>query len=105
MARPFRDRRQFAIEAPARVLYVPQGPVAQWLELAAHNRLVPGSNPGGPTILLRTCRRFAGLAVPLARSRMPSEALAKEGHLNALRLSIAERIVCRSALCRPYIIS
>src|SRR5690606_14142317 len=25
------------------------GPVAQWLELAAHNRLVPGSNPGGPT--------------------------------------------------------
>src|SRR5688572_25267772 len=26
-----------------------RGPVAQWLELAAHNRLVPGSNPGGPT--------------------------------------------------------
>jgi hypothetical protein len=25
------------------------GPVAQWLELTAHNRLVPGSNPGGPT--------------------------------------------------------
>jgi hypothetical protein len=25
------------------------GPVAQRLELAAHNRLVPGSSPGGPT--------------------------------------------------------
>jgi hypothetical protein len=25
------------------------GPIAQWLELAAHNRLVPGSSPGGPT--------------------------------------------------------
>ncbi len=28
------------------------GPVAQWLELAAHNRLVPGSSPGGPTKFL-----------------------------------------------------
>src|SRR5438270_4322154 len=27
------------------------GPVAQWLELAAHNRLVGGSSPPGPTIL------------------------------------------------------
>src|SRR4029079_19589398 len=26
-----------------------EGPIAQRLELAAHNRLVPGSNPGGPT--------------------------------------------------------
>ena len=26
-----------------------QGPIAQWLERPAHNRLVPGSNPGGPT--------------------------------------------------------
>ena len=34
-----------AIEAALRLV----GPVAQWLELAAHNRLVPGSNPGGPT--------------------------------------------------------
>ena len=25
------------------------GPVAQWLERAAHNRLVAGSNPAGPT--------------------------------------------------------
>ena len=27
------------------------GPIAQWLELTAHNRLVSGSSPGGPTIL------------------------------------------------------
>ena len=26
------------------------GPIAQRSELAAHNRLVPGSNPGGPTL-------------------------------------------------------
>src|ERR1700721_2229502 len=30
-------------------LMLPQGPIAQHgLELPAHNRLVPGSNPGGP---------------------------------------------------------
>jgi hypothetical protein len=28
------------------------GPVAQWLELTAHNRLVGGSSPSGPTISL-----------------------------------------------------
>ena len=27
------------------------GPIAQRLEQATHNRLVPGSNPGGPTII------------------------------------------------------
>ena len=27
----------------------PIGPVAQWLEPAAHNRLVAGSSPAGPT--------------------------------------------------------
>ena len=27
----------------------PEGPVAQWLEQPAHNRMVPGSSPGGPT--------------------------------------------------------
>ena len=28
-----------------------EGPIAQRLEPPAHNRLVPGSNPGGPTAL------------------------------------------------------
>ncbi len=27
-----------------------KGPIAQLVELPAHNRLVPGSSPGGPTI-------------------------------------------------------
>ena len=27
------------------------GPIAQWLEQSAHNRLVPGSIPGGPTTI------------------------------------------------------
>src|SRR6266850_7724737 len=29
------------------------GPIAQRLEQATHNRLVPGSNPGGPTTLMK----------------------------------------------------
>ncbi len=29
--------------------FEPIGPIAQRLEQTAHNRLVPGSNPGGPT--------------------------------------------------------
>lgn len=28
------------------------GPIAQWLEQPAHNRLVPGSIPGGPTTIM-----------------------------------------------------
>ena len=31
-------------------MHHPEGPVAQWLEPAAHNRLVGGSSPSGPTI-------------------------------------------------------
>ena len=34
------------------------GPIAQWLEPTAHNGLVPGSSPGGPTnFLIRWCQR------------------------------------------------
>lgn len=29
-----------------------RGPIAQLVELPAHNRLVPGSSPGGPTYLI-----------------------------------------------------
>ena len=32
----------------------PLGPVAQWLERSAHNRLVAGSIPAGPTIIKGT---------------------------------------------------
>lgn len=31
-------------------LTIKGGPIAQWLEQSAHNRKVPGSIPGGPTI-------------------------------------------------------
>jgi hypothetical protein len=37
------------------------GPVAQWSELAAHNRLVGGSSPPGPTILILCSFDFNGL--------------------------------------------
>ena len=30
--------------------FIYAGPIAQLVELPAHNRLVPGSSPGGPTI-------------------------------------------------------
>ena len=30
-------------------IFTKQGPVAQWLAQATHNRLVAGSNPAGPT--------------------------------------------------------
>jgi hypothetical protein len=42
------------------------GPVAQRLEQATHNRLVPGSNPGGPTIMFHS-----GLFPP-SKTAMPS---------------------------------
>lgn len=45
-----------AIEA-ARIT---SGPVAQRLELAAHNRLVPGSSPGGPTNKFNRFQMLAG---------------------------------------------
>jgi hypothetical protein len=31
------------------LFFMPQGPIAQLVEPPAHNRSVPGSNPGGPT--------------------------------------------------------
>ena len=58
------------------------GPIAQRSELAAHNRLVPGSNPGGPTRLAppdrrrrssktwhRNARRNRNCAISLSDSR------------------------------------
>ncbi len=42
----------FAIECAA-LKPMAQGPVAQWLEPAAHNRLVGGSSPPGPTNLFK----------------------------------------------------
>ncbi len=45
----------------------PEGPIAQWLEQATHNRLVVGSNPTGPTNLAfgEHLIRFRLLSEPL----------------------------------------
>ena len=61
------DSRSLKFDSGSRALFqlltsysiLPRGPIAQRLEPPAHNRLVPGSNPGGPTIRLG---RFAVLA-------------------------------------------
>ena len=39
------------------------GPVAQWLAQATHNRLVVGSNPTGPTLICKNLQKKDGLAV------------------------------------------
>ncbi len=44
------------------------GPVAQWLEPAAHNRLVGGSSPSGPTIIIVYQYLRVNFFVRLARS-------------------------------------
>ena len=53
------------VPAPVSVL----GPIAQRLEPPAHNRSVPGSNPGGPTILAgaATLHRASLTEAPLRR--------------------------------------
>ena len=47
--------------SPSRVL-VPEvhGPVAQRLEQGTHNPLVPGSNPGGPSLRFGAQRKSEG---------------------------------------------
>src|SRR5260370_37565367 len=79
-----------------------QGPVAQWLEPAAHNGLVGGSSPPGPTILLRATR-FAGFA---------SFLIAKQDALRSLGggglSECATSICCKanrlwSTLCRHHV--
>lgn len=42
--------QQYKIVMEAGIITPVHGDVAQWLEQSAHNRLVPGSNPGIPTI-------------------------------------------------------
>ena len=41
------------------------GPVAQRLEQQTHNLLVPGSNPGGPTSILRVINQFRRRGISL----------------------------------------
>ena len=44
-------------------IYLAHGPVAQRLEQGTHNPLVPGSNPGGPSLRFGAQRRSEGHAV------------------------------------------
>jgi hypothetical protein len=60
---------------PAAPAATPAGPVAQWLEPAAHNGLVAGSSPAGPTIEIK------GLQGPLPLSFL----------LTARQLSLADQ--------------
>lgn len=48
-ARISHDDRPRAIDAPVGLALSPCGPVAKWLRPTAHNGLIAGSNPAGPT--------------------------------------------------------
>ena len=59
-----------------------RGPVVQWLEPAAHNGVVAGSNPAGPTTFLRA---FGSLLVPRAVFK---DFGVVEGGLTVLRVTV-----------------
>jgi hypothetical protein len=48
------------------------GPIAQWLERPAHNRLVAGSNPAGPTSVLGLTVRVGSLSFSAPSSNSPN---------------------------------
>src|SRR6185312_16521384 len=72
------------------------GPVAQWLEPAAHNGLVAGSSPAGPTTLrpsgYAATRRSKGEACPAELERSESEA----GLAGLLRTECEASDACRA---------
>ena len=47
-----------------RIMNKPSGSIAQWSEQSAHNRLVPGSSPGGPTSCTESADKTASLPCP-----------------------------------------
>ena len=70
------------------------GPIAQRLEQGTHNPLVPGSNPGGPTIRW-TCRRRAG------RYRQPRAlGVLQDWHLRAVQQKSNRRPRQRGTCCK-----
>ena len=63
--------------------YSPRGPIAQRLERPAHNRLVPGSNPGGPTQKFPVqSAKFKALGKRPGAHRQPGAAAARVAVLN-----------------------
>jgi len=70
----------------------PVGPVAQWLEPAAHNGLVAGSSPAGPTIFFggdEGRASAAGAAIERARGRTRVSPLVAQITLCHLRSDLA----------------
>jgi hypothetical protein len=65
------------------------GPVAQRLEQLAHNQLVAGSNPAGPTILFSSNRqkRLKSKPDPRDRSGLDAPALYEEWRQDRYRRS------------------
>src|ERR1700733_4636179 len=74
------------------------GPVAQWSELAAHNRLVGGSSPPGPTTQSRANGDFLALYV-LPRFgghlRISSSPRKRRRYLRPFRASLSLSAKCR----------
>lgn len=66
-------QKGFTLEPAQRTAIGPQppattaGPVAQWLEPAAHNRLVGGSSPSGPTIYFQYVMMNGGIPISVCR--------------------------------------
>ena len=107
-----RGRASGVIEAPPRLA---AGPVAQWLEPAAHNRLVAGSSPAGPTSaatrapprrsrgVLRSCalahpppQRSPAVgrqARPLPPGRRSDRRTCRLGPVNTTRLEVRRRFI------------
>jgi hypothetical protein len=53
---------------PAHHRRTPSGAAFQWLELPAHNGLVPGSSPGRPTIEISVCGHFENDSISALRT-------------------------------------
>lgn len=106
---PSRLRGTIAPESRARS-FCRAGPVAQWLEPAAHNRLVGGSSPSGPTIYLWLqmiaawlAMRFARLAVRMVRCDMVFTTRPCLGHLRSAHGMLAKLSASEiNALWKPY---
>ena len=80
----------------------PVGPVAQWLEPAAHNGLVAGSSPAGPTILLPPpCSGVSSLraAIENARGRARGNPLVAQVRTSHLRSDLAHLPFIQEPIC------
>src|SRR5271154_3997520 len=63
--------RGHSLPLPAASRQFPAGPVAQWLEPAAHNGLVAGSSPAGPTNQIKCLREWLFSRRTVSRTGSP----------------------------------